>query len=91
MLTRLLELLKTRENGMSLAEISRELDAQPSAVLAMINLLAQKGKLIEIDPEGYQCSSCGNQSDCNLLAARGKRFVIELKECSQGLTHGNHF
>lgn len=75
MLNQLVELLKGKENGLSLSEISRALNAQPSAVLSMIDLLVKKGKLVEIGPDGQCCTTCGLQSECNLLAARGKRFV----------------
>ena len=76
MFAQLINLLESRENGLSLTEISRAMDAQPSAVLSMICLLVQKGKLIEIGPDGKCCSTCGYESDCNLLAARGKRYII---------------
>lgn len=76
MLTQLLKLLEDKENGLSLSEISREMKAQPSAVLSMINLLVQKGKLLEIGPDGKCCTTCGVQSECNLLAARGKRYIF---------------
>jgi predicted Zn-ribbon and HTH transcriptional regulator len=75
MLTKLVSLLETKENGLSLAEISRLMNAQPSAVLSMIGLLVQKGKLIEIGPDGKCCTTCGYESECNLLAARGKRYM----------------
>jgi hypothetical protein len=76
MLNQLINLLAMKENGLSLAEISREMKAQPSAIMAMINLLVQKGKLVEIGPDGKYCGACGLQSDCNLLKARGKRYVV---------------
>ena len=76
MLTQLVHLLENKANGLSLAEISREMKAQPSAVLCMIELLVQKGKLIEIGPDGKCCTTCGVQSECNLLAARGKRYTV---------------
>jgi hypothetical protein len=76
MLKQLVLLLQNRENGLSLAEISRALNAQPSAVHSMICLLVQKGKLIEIGPDGKCCSTCGLESQCNLLAARGKRYML---------------
>ncbi len=75
MLGQLLQLLENKENGLSLSEISRAMNAQPTAVLAMIAHLVQKGKLLEIGPDGGHCASCGLISDCNLLAARGKRYV----------------
>ncbi len=76
MFAQLIHLLESKENGLSLAEISRAMDAQPSAVLSMISLLVQKGKLIEIGPDGKCCSTCGYESQCNLLAARGKRYMV---------------
>jgi DNA-binding IclR family transcriptional regulator len=76
MLTQLLNLLKNKESGLSLSEISRAMDAQPSAIMSIIEMLVQKGKLIEIGPDGKYCTSCGLQSDCNLLKARGKRYVV---------------
>ena len=80
MLSHLVSLLETYENGLSLAEISRVLQAQPSAVLSMIDLLVQKGKLIEIGPDGNCCTTCGLESECNLLKARGKRYLIALRK-----------
>ena len=76
MLTQLIELLDARENGLSIAEISRCMNAQPSAVMPMIGLLVQKGKLIEVGPDGKCCAACGLESECNLLAARGRRYVV---------------
>jgi hypothetical protein len=76
MLNQLINLLAEKENGLSLAEISREMKAQPSAIMSMIDLLVQKGKLVEVGPDGKYCAACGLQSDCNLLKARGKRYVV---------------
>jgi hypothetical protein len=80
MLTQLVSLLESKENGLSLSEISRAMNAQPSAVLCMIQLLVQKGKLIEIGPDGKCCTTCGFESECNLLAARGKRYLTAPRE-----------
>jgi hypothetical protein len=84
MLTRLVHLLENKENGLSLSEISRLMDAQPSAVAAMITLLVQKGKLVEIGADAKSCASCEIQPECNLLAARGKRYA-----CSSHFAIGN--
>ena len=75
MLTQLVDLLENKENGLSLSEISRSMKAQPTAVLSMIQLLVQKGKLLEIGPDNKCCTTCGFESDCSLLAARGKRYI----------------
>jgi DNA-binding IclR family transcriptional regulator len=76
MLTQLIKLLENKESGLSLSEISRELNAQPSAIRSMIEMLVQKGKLIEIGSDGKYCASCGLESDCNLLKTHGKRYVV---------------
>jgi Mn-dependent DtxR family transcriptional regulator len=76
MLTQLIKLLENKESGLSLSEISRELKAQPSAIMSMIEMLVQKEKLIEIGPDGKCCTTCGLESDCNLLKARGKRYMV---------------
>ena len=75
MLKQLITLLKSKQNGLSLAELSQSMHAQPSAVASMIKLLVQKGKLMEIGPDGKMCGACGLQPDCNLLAARGARYA----------------
>lgn len=75
MLTQLVALLENQENGLSLSEISRAMNAQPTAVMPMIRLLVQKGKLLEIGPDNKCCTTCGFESDCSLLAARGKRYL----------------
>lgn len=79
MLKQLIALLEQKENGLSLVEISQAMKAQPSAVMAMITLLVQKGKLLEIGPDGLCCTTCAVQVDCNLLAARGKRYMVAPK------------
>ena len=76
MLSQLVKLLEDKENGLSLSEISRAMNAQPSAVLSMIDLMVKKGKLLEIGPDGQCCTTCGVQLECNLLAARGKRYMV---------------
>ena len=76
MFAQLINLLESKQNGLSLSEISRAMEAQPAAVMSMICLLVQKGKLAEIGPDGGCCAECGAVPDCNLLAARGKRYMV---------------
>lgn len=76
MLTQLISLLDEKKDGLSLFDISRMLKSQPSAVMSMLELLVQKGKLLEIGPDGKYCADCGQVSDCNLLAVHGKRYVL---------------
>ncbi|MBL8102030.1 MAG: hypothetical protein JNM02_05850 [Anaerolineales bacterium] len=76
MLSQLMSLLEEKKDGLSLFEISNTIKAQPSAVLSMLDLLVQKGKLLEIGPDGKYCAECGQISDCNLLAVHGKRYML---------------
>ena len=76
MISQLLSLLSEKKEGLSLFEISRVMKAQPTAVASMLELLVQKGKLLEIGPDGKYCADCGQVSDCNLLAVHGKRYVL---------------
>jgi Mn-dependent DtxR family transcriptional regulator len=75
MLTQLISLLESKEDGLSLFEISRRMNAQPSAVKSMLDLLVQKGRLVEVGPDGKVCAACGLESNCQLLAVKGKRYV----------------
>ena len=75
MLTRLLALLQNTPCGLSLAEISRALDAQPAAVAGMLDWLARAGRLIEVGPDGGYCASCGLEGQCQLLTVHGKRYI----------------
>jgi hypothetical protein len=77
MLTALMRVLeRRRQGGLTLSEIGREMGAQPSAILPMIELLVKKGRLIELGPDGGFCGNCRLQSDCTLLAARGSRYLV---------------
>lgn len=76
MLQHLIQILETCENGLNVAEISRELGAQPSAVFGMIQTLLHKQRLVEIGPDGKYCTACSEKGQCNLLAARGARYAL---------------
>jgi hypothetical protein len=79
MLNQLLALFEGRSNALSLDEISRELQAQPSAVLGMLDVLVGHGRLAEIGPDGGYCAACGLQAQCSLLVARRKRYALALR------------
>lgn len=80
MLQQLIQILESRENGLNVAEISRELKVQPSAVFGMIQTLLHKGRLVEIGPDGKYCAACGEKAQCNLLAARGSRYALRTSQ-----------
>jgi DNA-binding IclR family transcriptional regulator len=68
MLKQLVSLLQQAPGGLSRAEISRELRAQPAAVAGMLELLARQRRLNEIGPGGDYCMTCGLQGQYNRLA-----------------------
>lgn len=76
MLSQLIDLLDSQENGLSLSEISRRMGAQPSAVYGMLQTLLHKGRVVAIGPDGGMCNACGVQATCNLLQARGARYAL---------------
>ena len=76
MLTQLLSLLTEGRTALGLYEISRALHAEPGAVQGMLELLVQRGRLIEVGPDGGYCTTCGEQTQCSVLAARGKRYAV---------------
>ncbi len=75
MLTQLVSILESSERGLSLVEISRQMSMQPSAIQSMLDLLVRKGRLLEIGPDDKVCTTCGLESNCQLLAVRGKRYM----------------
>jgi hypothetical protein len=83
MFNQLLALFEGRSNALSLDEISRELQAQPSAVLGMLDVLVGHGRLAEIGPDGGYCAACGLQSQCSLLVARRKRYALTPRHGAQ--------
>lgn len=79
MLSQLLDLLSTSKDGLSLFDISKQMKAQPSAVQSMLDLLVRKGRLVEVGPDGKYCAACGLESNCQLLAVHGKRYISAAK------------
>lgn len=75
MLTTLISLLEGNPEGLSLFEISRLMNVQPSALRSMLELLVRKGRLVEVGPDGKVCAVCGLESNCHLLAIKGKRYI----------------
>ena len=76
MLRELLRLLGENQNGLSLKQISRQLNIAPGTAWGMVNLLVQKGRIIEIGPDGGICTECGVRADCQLLLRQNTRYVV---------------
>ena len=89
MLTRLIALLLDAPRGLSLAQISRALDAQPTAVAGMLDWLACAGRVIEVGPDGGFCAACGLEGQCQLLLVRAKRYVVAAQAPGDTSAHGS--
>jgi hypothetical protein len=76
MLSQLIQLLEENDGEVNLADLSRRLDAQSSAVSGMMETLIRKGRVIEIRPECGVCDSCSLSDDCTLPARRIKRYWV---------------
>jgi hypothetical protein len=76
MLSQLLRVLEENEGEVDLAFVSRELDAQPSAVAGMFETLIRKGRVVEVGPDCGVCDTCGLSSQCVLPARRIKRYQM---------------
>ncbi len=75
-LSELLRLLETHRGGLGLSELSDALNAEPSAVEGMLQMLVQRGRVIVVGADGGVCASCGMQERCNLLATHQTRYVV---------------
>ncbi len=76
MVFELIALLEKNQGKLDLAEISRELNAQPSAVAGMIEMLVRKGRIAEIRPMCGSCDKCGLNNQCTIPTKRTKQYVI---------------
>lgn len=77
-------MLAQHENGLNLAQMSRALHAEPSAVQGALQWLVNKGRVVALGPDNGVCTTCGTQAQCQLLAARGVRYVLagQGRKCS---------
>lgn len=76
MLRELLILIESSDGCLSVAELSRRLNAEPSAVEGMVQTLQQRGRLLMLDDSGAPCATCCASDACALAAFRHKRYVV---------------
>lgn len=88
MLRELLTLIESSDGCLSVAELSRRLNAEPSAVEGMVQTLQQRGRLLLLDGSGPPCESCGASESCALAAFRNKRYVVAPHDSRTVLTQG---
>ncbi len=76
MLRELIKLIETSDGCLSTAELSRRLNAEPSAVDGMVRTLRERGRLIEIDGGATPCETCGSSEGCTLATLRNRKYVV---------------
>ena len=76
MLTELLFLLEKDQAEYNLQELGRLLDAQPSAVAGMLEMLIHKGRVVEMGADCGVCDTCGIRGQCDIPVIRARRYKI---------------
>ena len=84
MLTELLRLLEQNQGQLDLEELSQQLNAQPSAVAGMLEMLIRKGRIDDMRANCGICQSCVLRNECGLPANRARRFRLSTKVPTQG-------
>jgi hypothetical protein len=79
MLTEILQAFKETSGPIDLAELSRRLGTERTALEGMLQTLVRQGKLREVEPGSSQCSHCAGRFSCAHLEAgklMGKVFEL---------------
>lgn len=74
MLSQILRLFEESSEALCVDEIAQRLEADPAAVEAMLDLLVQMDRLVEVG--GMElCSSCPTRAACYLIPAARRTFL----------------
>jgi hypothetical protein len=68
MLGRVLEAIRGAGRPMCLADLSRELDIDGSALEGMLGTLVARGRLLAVGPADTPCGGCPIRSGCFIMA-----------------------
>jgi hypothetical protein len=68
MLGRVLEAIRGAGRPMCLADLSRELDIDGSALEGMLGTLVARGRLLTVGPADTPCGACPIRSGCFIMA-----------------------
>lgn len=83
MLTKLLRLLEQNQGQLDLVELSQQLDAQPSAVAGMLEMLVRMGRIDEMGVNCGICQTCSLRKECDLPANRARRLRLSTQVKAQ--------
>lgn len=77
MLSELLSLLEQNQGQIHIQELSQRLDIPPSVLAGMIQLLVQKGRLVEVNLTCGLCETCALRATCDPGAVRAKNYRVQ--------------
>ena len=71
--------MEQHDSEYNLHELGRILDAQPSAVAGMMEMLVRKGRIVEVGADCGVCDTCGIRGHCDIPISRVKRYKISVR------------
>lgn len=77
MLKKITQTIEQRDGSVTLSQLSRELKASPSAVAGMLELLKEKGRLVEIMNDCGICEGCVLEPECTSPARRARQYKLK--------------
>jgi len=77
MLQQLLQLLEESQRSCQIAELSRKLNAQPSAVEAMLETLVRRGRVVAVEAGSQLCAECVLNGKCDVPVVKGRRYTLQ--------------
>lgn len=76
MICKILQILEENQGELDLYSLSLQLDAQPSAVAGIFQLLIAKGRVVEIESGCGPCDACNLNNQCPLTGKGIKRYQL---------------
>jgi hypothetical protein len=86
MLQEILKVFKETDGPLDLAELSRRLGTERSALEGMLETLVRQRKLREVNPGSVECSHCAGRKSCAHL--RDGSLMGKVYELPVGTTEG---
>lgn len=77
MLQQLLRLLEESPRSCQISELSRMLNAQPSAVEAMLETLVRRGRVVAVEAGSQLCGECALSGKCDVPVLKGRRYALQ--------------
>ncbi len=76
MLKQILAEFEQRPTSLCLDELSQKLTIAPSALEGMLDMLVQKGRLLEISATHNACEICPARAGCVIINTSAKSYIL---------------